>query len=185
MTLRLLVGALSCTILLTTWAASPGEASVPSKRAWLTDVSQAMSGSQRYVDNRVARDGRKPAVNFDIDNSTLATHYDPGKAIAVVLRFANNARRDGVKLLFNTGRHRGDGRLIQAKRQLTNAGYKVAEICGRQRGEPLTHSKQRCRRHFVSEGYTLIANLGNRRTDFTGGNYERAFRLPNYNNQLS
>ena len=61
----------------------------------------------------------------------------------------------------------------------------VTEVCGRAHGEGLVHGKQRCRRHFVDEGYTIIANVGNRSTDFTGGNYERAFRLPNYGNQLS
>ena len=63
-------------------------------------------------------------------------------------------------------------------------GYDVREICGRKPGETLSHSKQRCRAHFVAEGYTLIANVGNRSTDFTGGNYERAFRLPSYGNAL-
>jgi hypothetical protein len=31
----------------------------------------------------------------------------------------------------------------------------------------------------------LIANIGNRSTDFVGGNYLRAYRLPNYGGQLS
>lgn len=185
MIVRLFASVLSCTVLLTTWAASPAEAALPSKRAWLADVRDAMSGSQQYVDDRVARGGRGLAVNFDIDNTTLATHYDPGQAVPPVLRFAENAHSQGVKLLFNTARLRGDGRLLRAKRQLTAAGYQVTEICGRRPGEALAHSKQRCRRHFVAEGYTLIANVGNRRTDFTGGNYERAFRLPNYDNQLA
>lgn len=30
----------------------------------------------------------------------------------------------------------------------------------------------------------MIANVGNRRTDVIGGNYEKAFRLPNYDHQL-
>ena len=181
---RLFVSALGCGILLTTWAAAPAQAALPSKKTWLADVSEAMRGSQRYVDNRVAGGGSHLAINFDIDNTSLATHYDPGKPVRVVLRFANNARGQGVKLLFNTGRLRGDGRLVRAKRELRAAGYRVTEICGRKQGESLGHSKQRCRRHFVAEGYTLIANVGNRRTDFTGGNYERAFRLPSYHNQL-
>jgi hypothetical protein len=74
--------------------------------------------------------------------------------------------------------------MVRAKRQLEHAGYTVTEVCGRRSGESLTHSKQRCRQHYVAEGYTLIANVGNRRTDFTGSGYERAFRLPNYANQL-
>ena len=48
----------------------------------------------------------------------------------------------------------------------------------------MTTSKQRCRQEFVAKGYTIIANVGNRSTDFVGKNYERAFKLPNYGNRL-
>jgi hypothetical protein len=61
----------------------------------------------------------------------------------------------------------------------------VAGICGRRDGEGLVHSKTRCRSHYVDLGYTLVANVGNRATDFEGGYYERAYRLPNYDNQLT
>ena len=36
----------------------------------------------------------------------------------------------------------------------------------------------------MNNGYRMIANIGNRRTDFVGGNYMRAYRLPNYGNRL-
>ena len=157
-------------------------AEVPSKEQWLADTRQAMHGSRAYVDRRVDQGGRRLAVNFDIDNTSLATYYAKGTAVPVVLRFARYARSQGVTLLFNTGRERGH--LAGVARSLRRVGYDVREICGRKPGETLSHSKQRCRAHFVAEGYTLIANVGNRSTDFTGGNYERAFRLPNYGNAL-
>lgn len=165
--------------------APPTASALASKSRWEADVDRAMSGSHRYIDRRVARGGHRLAVNFDIDNTTLASHYAPGKPVARVLRFARYARSHGVRLLFNTARPRGDGRLLRAERQLERAGYRVAGICGRRHGESLIHGKQRCRRHFVAQGYTLVANVGNRDTDFVGGNYERAFRLPNYDNQLN
>ncbi len=46
------------------------------------------------------------------------------------------------------------------------------------------HGKERCRSTYVAQGYTIIANVGNHSTDFTGGDYERAYRLPNYHNRL-
>ena len=165
---------------------SPAQArSLPTKQRWLADTRQAMYGSRTYVQQRAAQGGTKLAVNFDIDNTTLASYYAPGKPVARVLRFAKYARSHGVRLLFNTARPAGDGRLLRAKRSLEKVGYRVAGICGRKQGETLRQGKQRCRRYFVSQGYTLIANVGNRETDFVGGNYERAFKLPNYNNQLS
>jgi HAD superfamily, subfamily IIIB (Acid phosphatase) len=179
---------LSCLLVLTGLgvnASSPAAAALPSKDTWVHDTYKAMWGSRTYVKNRVAKGGSKLAVNFDIDNTSLASHYDFGKPVAVTLRFAKYARKHGVSLLFNTGRKHGDGRLVHAKKELRAAGYRVKEICGRNEGESLKHSKQRCRQHFVDEGYTLIANVGNRRTDFVGSNYEHKFRLPDYHKQLA
>ena len=162
--------------------AASSATALPSKRQWLADTRAAMYGSRSYVGHRVARGGHRLAVNFDIDNTSLATYYDRGAAVPVTLRFARYARSHGVALLFNTGRRRD--RLSGVARSLRRVGYGVRELCGRRPGEALTHGKQRCRRHFRAEGYTLIANVGNRSTDFTGGGYERAFRLPSYGNRL-
>lgn len=166
-------------------SASPAAAALPSERQWLADVDQAMSGSHRYLEQRVGQGGARLAVNLDIDNTSLASHYATGQPVRRVLRFANYARSHGVSLLFNTARLRGDGRIVRAERQLERAGYRVSGICGRRPGEGLAHSKQRCRRQFANRGFTLVANIGNRDTDFVGGDYDRSFRLPNYGNQLS
>jgi hypothetical protein len=165
---------------------SPAEAALPSQQQWASDVNRAMAGSRVYVRQRVATGAPRMAINLDIDNTSLASHYDYGRAVPVVLRLADYAEARGVTLLFNTGRVSGNGALLAAARDLRRAGYDVAEICGRRSSrEGLAHSKQRCRQHFVDEGYTIIANVGNRSTDFYGGDYERAFRLPNYGNQLA
>ena len=177
--------ALFTCLLLVLTAAPPATAALPSKETWLADVRAAMNGSHRQLDRRVEQGGGQLAVNFDIDNTTLASHYDPGAPVDRVLRFANYARSKGVSLLFNTARLRGDGRKLKAKTQLERAGYVVAGICMRRKGEGLVHSKTRCRRTFVARGYTLVANVGNRATDFEGGYYERAYHLPNYDNQLT
>ena len=55
--------------------------------------------------------------------------------------------------------------------------------------EDVTESKPRCRALFREQGFTLIANIGNNPTDFRAGpdgiDYEKAYRLPNYNGRLS
>jgi hypothetical protein len=162
----------------------PAGAALPPESQWRHDVREAMSGSRAYVAARV--DGtRGLAVNLDIDNTSLATQYGGDRAVFVVRRFADFAGARGVAVLFNTGRVRGNGRMAHVAGRLRAAGFTVTAICGRASSEEgLSHSKQRCRRHFVRHGYTIIANVGNRSTDFTGGNYERAFRLRNYGNQL-
>lgn len=189
MTRRLAAAAVCSTLTMLTALLLPvssAGAAAPSEDRWLADVNLAMAGSRIYAGDRVSEGGTMLAVNLDIDNTSLASHYDYGQAVGVVLRFARYADAHGVTLLFNTGRLRGEGRQVEAARQLRRAGYPVTEVCGRSGpAESLAHSKQRCRRHFVRRGYTLIANVGNRATDFVGGDYERAFRLPSYGNALS
>lgn len=159
---------------------TPG--TTPSQEKWVSDTYRAMAGSRAYVRDRVARGGTKLAINLDIDNTSLATYYDAGKPVAVTLRLVRYAKRKGVHILFNTGRH--VSMRARTIAQLKQAGYPVDGLCAHYRGEPLRTSKQRCRASFVRNGFTLIANIGNRSTDFVGGNYERAFRLPDYDNSL-
>jgi hypothetical protein len=162
-------------------------ARMPTEKQWVSDTYKALNGSRIYVRDRVARagsdqGGSKLALNLDIDNTSLATYYDRGKPVAATLRLVKYAKSKGVYILFNTGRNVKLRSSTIA--QLKKAGYPVDGLCAHYKGEPLRHSKQRCRQSFVNNGFTIIANIGNRSTDFVGGNYERAFRLPNYGNRL-
>ncbi|HET6152719.1 MAG TPA: HAD family acid phosphatase [Marmoricola sp.] len=157
---------------------------LPAKKVWLSDVSTAMHGSQAYLRARIAdaQPGQRLAINLDIDNTSLATKYAPGKPILVVRSFTRYAHEHGVAVFFNTGR--GPAAAAQARRLLRQAGYTVDRLCGRRNGEALVHSKKRCRSSFAAAGYTIVANVGNRSTDFAGSGYGRAFKLPNYGNRL-
>jgi predicted secreted acid phosphatase len=159
---------------------SAAKKKVPTRAQWLADVKAAMKGSRGYVRQRVAAKApdERLAVNFDIDNTVLATYYDGGGAIPQMLRFAHLLDRLGVDLVFNSGRLANQQ--PRTVNQLTAAGFPVAGVCLRNKGETLPTGKQRCRGSFIDQGYTLIANIGNNDTDFVGGGYERAFRLPNY-----
>jgi predicted secreted acid phosphatase len=152
----------------------------PTRAQWLADVKAAMQGARPYVRQRVATKApdEKLAVNFDIDNTVIATYYDGGGAIPKMLKFARLLDKLGVALVFNSGRLANQQ--LRPVAQLTRAGFPVASVCLRNKGETLPVGKQRCRDGFVGDGYTLIANVGNNDTDFIGDGYERAFRLPNY-----
>ena len=157
---------------------------VPTRAQWLADVKGAMQESRPYVRERVAattQDDRL-AVNFDIDNSVIATYYDGGGAIPKMLKFARLLDKLGVALVFNSGRLANQQQ--RTVEQLTRTGFPVAGVCLRNKGETLPVGKQRCRDRFIAEGYTLIANVGNNPTDFEGDGYERAFVLPNYGSVL-
>ncbi len=180
---RLLAAAfVALALTVTVMVPSSDAARMPSKRKWVGDTYHALYGSRAYVRDRVARGGSKLALNLDIDNTSLATYYDTGKPVAATLRLVKYAKSKGVYILFNTGRNVSKRNRTIA--QLKRAGYPVDGLCAHYRGEPLRHSKQRCRKSFVTNGFTIIANIGNRSTDFVGGNYERAYRLPNYRNRL-
>ncbi|GAB3246282.1 HAD family acid phosphatase [Nocardioides dilutus] len=164
--------------------ASAAERKVPSREQWLKDVSKVMKGSGAYLRERTESGDTGLAVNFDIDNSSIASYYDGPQAGAIprILKFATVAQGLGVALVFNTGRLN-----VQRQRtrtQLSDAGYDVAALCMRRKGETIRHGKQRCRNRFIAAGYTLIANVGNNPTDFTGDGYEKAYRLPNYGGEL-
>lgn len=157
--------------------------SPPSARErWAADVQAAMRGADAYIAN-AARTVARPAINLDIDNTSLATEYATGRPVGPVLQFARTAHRNGVAVLFNTGRWEGRDQLV---RQLRSVGYPVDGICLRtSSGEPLAASKQRCRTRFKGDGYQFLANVGNRATDFTGGGYGRSFKLPDNSGRLS
>ena len=178
----LTVVGMTVVLVLSVMVAPTQAAKMPSHRAWLNDTAQALSGSRTYVARRVANTRGKLALNLDIDNTSLQTYYNRGKAIPATLRLARYAKSRGVAILFNTGRHVSKRK--SSKAQLRRAGFPVNNVCLKHRGESLSHSKQRCRRIFVRGGYRLIANIGNRSTDFVGGNYMRSYRLPNYGNRL-
>ena len=167
-----------------TASAEPEQRKAPTRAEWIKDVRQEMKGSGAYLRKRTASGDERLAVNFDIDNSTIATYYDglDAGAIPRILRFARLARELGVELVFNTARtHAMRQRTID---QLTEAGYVVDRLCMRRKGETLPAGKQRCRAKFAAKGLTLIANVGNNPTDFVGGGYEKAYRLPNYGGEL-
>lgn len=164
--------------------ATAGERGVPSRDQWLKDVHQAMRGSGAYLRERAESGETGLAINFDIDNSSIASYYDGHDAGAIprIRKLAAVAGKLGVALVFNTGR--SNAQRTRTANQLAAAGYDVAALCMRRKGEAIPHSKQRCRDRFIAQGYTLVANVGNNRTDFTGDGYEKRYRLPNYGGEL-
>ncbi|MCY7401746.1 MAG: hypothetical protein LH477_12495 [Nocardioides sp.] len=158
--------------------------SAPAASTWVSEVSTALQGSRSFVKERVAQaaPGERLAINLDIDNTSLATFYARGQAVRKVRNLALLADQLGVTVFFNTGRLRSS--LGEVPQQLRAAGYQVGGICTRKPGELLRASKQRCRQRFVNRGFTIVANVGNNDTDFVGADYERAFRLPNYDGAL-
>ncbi|WP_018567278.1 HAD family acid phosphatase [Streptomyces sp. PsTaAH-124] len=158
--------------------------SLPDYATWQSDVREVMDPSVPYLEDRVARGGTKLAVVLDIDNTSLETEYHPGAPNKPVLEFAEAAASHHVAVLVATARKQSGKSAALAA--LDKAGYPaVTEICLKKNESHAVDVKIRCRKQFVSEGYTLVANVGNRPGDFEYKNYERGFQLPDYDGQLS
>ncbi len=179
----LAVAALALLMTMSSLVAPAQGDTLPSRSTWLSDTHKAMVGSRIWLRTALKDAGKHPAVNLDIDNTSLATHYAPGEAVPVVLRFVRYADYKGVTILFSTGRR--DNALTGVIQTLRKAGFTVDGVCGRKEGESLSAGKQRCRAYWTDRGHQILANVGNRATDFTGCNYRNGFSLPDYDKQLS
>lgn len=160
-------------------------ATLPSRATWLRDTETSMVGAESYLRDRVAQraPGQRMAVVLDIDNTALQTKYAYPQATPAVLRYAKLARSLGVAVFFDTGRYQST--LQPVLKVVRGAGYDTAGICGRQPREALAHSKVRCRRIIIAQGYQPLSMVGNRATDFQGGYYERGWKLPDYGGLLA
>ena len=128
-----------------------------------------------------AAPGEILAVNFDIDNSVVATYYDGGGAIPKMLKFTNFPKRQGVAVVFNSGRL-GSQRARTVASSSATASRSSACACAARAGPFPTASSAAAT--GSSTRLTLIANVGNNHTDFVGDGYESAYVLPNYEREL-
>jgi acid phosphatase len=101
-------------------------------------------------------------------------------AIAPTRHLFDAARAAGVKVFFVTGRREAER--AWTERNLANAGYRDWEALV-MKPEALDATaaayKAAARADIESKGFTIVANVGDQRSDLDGGHAERAFKLPN------
>ncbi|MEU4117796.1 HAD family acid phosphatase [Kitasatospora sp. NPDC028055] len=170
-------------------AAAPAAGGAVTEQQWLADVTAAVAPARAYLEQRTAEPSdEKPAIVFDIDNTTLATHFHPFTmpGMAPVVELAQYAHSRGVAIIFVTARV--DFIEPVTRYSLEKAGYTVDELHGRDLGDlfkPVQQYKTDERTKVENEGYTIIASVGNNWTDLNGGHAEKTFKLPDYNGLLS
>ncbi|WP_457032018.1 HAD family acid phosphatase [Kitasatospora sp. P5_F3] len=170
-------------------AVAPAIGAAVTEAQWLADVSAAIAPARAYVEQRTERPtGEKPAIVFDIDNTTLATHFHPFTmpGMAPVVELAQYAHAHGVAVIFVTARV--DFIAPVTRYSLEKAGYTVDELRGRDLCDlfkPVQQYKTEQRIKVENEGYTVIASVGNNWTDLNGGHAEQTFKLPDYDGLLS
>ncbi|MDG9726435.1 MULTISPECIES: HAD family acid phosphatase [unclassified Streptomyces] len=158
---------------------------------WQKDCRAVMDKALPYLKERIADSapGEKQAIVLDIDNTSLETDFGfsyPQPANRPVLEAAQYAQEHGVALFFVTARPG----IIEAPTEwnLAHAGYESSGLYVRgflDLFRDVAEYKTEQRAEIESKGYTIIANIGNSATDVSGGHAEKAFKLPDYDGQLS
>ncbi|WP_326574061.1 hydrolase [Streptomyces sp. NBC_00481] len=177
-------------------AAAPSEAAVAAAAevdyaTWQTDVKAVVDTATPYIQQRTANSsGKKLAIVFDIDNTTLETHYTPWyqlptPALKPSLALAKYAKSRGVAVFFVTARPG----IIESVTEwnLETVGYPVDGLYVRDLPDlfaEVSAYKTASRADIESDGYTIIANVGNNTTDLVGGHAERTYKLPDYDGLL-
>lgn len=160
---------------------------------WQRDVAAVIDAARPAIEQRIAVSpaGEKPALVLDIDNTSLETDFHwfwtfPTPAIDRVRALTQYADRHGVAVFFVTARPGIVKSLTE--RNLRAVGYPVSGLYVRDLPD-LFHEvstyKTAQRTEIEARGYTIIANIGNNRSDLVGGHAERTVKLPDYDGKLS
>lgn len=107
-----------------------------------------------------------------------------GKATAIrpTLELFNTAKAKNVAVFFITGRPDEAVERAATVENLTTAGYAGwSELVMKQPYDKGTaeNYKSAVRARIASQGYTIIANVGDQESDLAGGSSEKTFKLPN------
>lgn len=169
--------------------------------AYEKGISEVVDSARSFIASRYEKVD-KPAIVLDVDETSLSNlkfEYKYGfgfnaslwnawvmkasaPAIKPTLDLAKWAARRHIAIFFITGRRllsdnlSSDPTVINLKK----AGYpKWAGIFFKESGSMSTvQFKTSARRQITSEGYTIIANIGDQYSDLAGGYSEGKFKLP-------
>jgi predicted secreted acid phosphatase len=120
------------------------------------------------------------AANFSNAPTALATAAIAGTspAIGPTLSLYRSARAAGISVFAITGRPA----IIETatKQNLANAGYTDLQgVFFKPSGQDTITFKSGERATLESQGYRIVANVGDQESDLAGGHADRSFKLPN------
>lgn len=171
---------------------------------YFKDVAAVALSANKYLVKRIAhgaKPGKKLAVVFDIDETTLTNlphiidndyGYVPrvwdawileaqAHAIIPVQAIYDTAVRGKVAVFFITARP--ESARASTEKNLREVGYDTwTGIFYKPVTDPAlttTGFKTEVRRKLTGEGYVIIINIGDQDSDLAGGYAERSYKLPN------
>jgi len=165
------------------------------------EIRQVADAARDYLSRRVkeAAQDEKLAAVFDIDETSLSNwtamsdcglcsykvqaklYPDArGAAIVPVLELYNFAKAKGVKRFFLTGRKEAErASTIENLRDVGYSGWEDLIMRPDANSDPARVYKPARRQAIVSQGYTIVLNIGDQASDLAGCCAERSFKLPN------
>ena len=167
---------------------------------WAADTADAIGRARAQIERHTRRSSSgRPALVLDVDDTSLSSYdclaakgFDRAAsgacvsrarmpAITETLALYRFARERGVTVFFLTGRRQRQRAATTANLRRTGytAGWRLAMRPNRER--PGTHSgfKARRRRAIEHQGFRILANVGDQRSDLRGGHAMATFKLPN------
>jgi predicted secreted acid phosphatase len=163
---------------------------------WVRDTQAANRRARAALRRRL--DEPRPTLVLDVDDTALSSYAclraagfvragtncgaaGDMPAIRSTLRLFRFARRNGVAVVFLTGRS-------ETMREVTDANLRGAGYTGRwrlimrssdERDLSAVRYKTRERRALARRGRAVVVNVGDQRSDLRGGWAARTFKLPN------
>jgi acid phosphatase len=164
------------------------------------DVGTVTNSARIYIESHIYP-GKKNAIVLDIDDTAISSYgyekemgfgYTPktwkeweldadAPAIEPVLDLFNRAKEMGVHIFFVTGRREKSRE--ETTKNLERAGYsgwdRLYMKPDAYRQASAAPYKTAVRKKLTEEGYNIIANIGDQRSDLEGGYAGKAFQVPN------
>jgi len=171
---------------------------------WNRAVKKQATKAKAYLVKRThgRRAAKKPALVLDIDETSLDNYpclnanggipYSGGPYAVCVVKFDAPAVKPvrslfrlakdlGVKVFFITGRPEAirDGTLQNLKAAGYRGKYELILQPAGYSDPSMVPYKSGARKQIEKRGFTIVANVGDQRSDLKGGYSERTYKLPN------
>jgi len=168
------------------------------------DIQTVANDAMRYLKIRLTRPfpkGKKPAIVLDIDETSLSNYADMKRldfggtieeirqdedkgtdpTIKPTLNLYRFAKDNHITVIFITGRF--DYERKPTEENLHQAGFDSWEKLIMREGEyykkPAAVYKTAMRKQLSDQGYDIVLNMGDQKSDLAGGYSDKTFKLPN------
>jgi predicted secreted acid phosphatase len=166
---------------------------------WDQDIATTTAAATKSLKSQLVKKPRKPAIVIDIDD-TLESSYECMKRsnfersssalcvlnfdqtpIAPTWKLLKLAQKSKVAVYLITGRPDGlrDGTIKQLKEDGLKGRYVLVTRQNDQLGQPAAPYKTAARKAIERKGLKILVNIGDQKSDLSGGFSVKRFKLPN------